>query len=65
MQDGGVPQDIEKYTRLVKRLSMQKGQFLVCVIGLDEKQIQGFNSMYGVTFANETSFLEHVQRIVA
>ncbi len=62
---GEFRQDIEKYTRLAKRLSLEKGQLLVCAIGLDEKQIQGFNSMYGVTFANETNFLEHVQRIAA
>ena len=60
---GEFRQDIDKYTRLVKRLSLEKGQFLVCATGLDEKQIQGFNSMYGVTFANETNFLEHVRRI--
>ena len=62
---GEFRQDIEKYTRLAKRLSLEKGQFLVCAIGLDEKHIQGFNSMYGVTFANEANFLEHVQRVVA
>ena len=62
---GEFRQDIEKYTRLVKRLGLEKGQFLVCATGLDEKQIQGFNSMYGVTFANEANFLEHVQRVAA
>jgi len=62
---GEFRQDIEKYTRLVKRLSLEKGQFLVCAVGLDQKRIQGFNSMYGVTFANETNFLRHVQRIAA
>ena len=62
---GEFRQDIEKYTRLVKRLTLEKGQFLVCALGLGEKQIQGFNSMYGVTFANETNFLEHVQRVTA
>ena len=62
---GEFRQDIDKYTRLVKRLNLGKEQFLVCATGLDEKQIQGFNSMYGVTFANETNFLEHVQRVAA
>ena len=57
--------DIDKYTRLAKRLNLDKGQFLVCAAGLDEKQIQGFNSMYGLTFANVTSFLEHVRRVTA
>lgn len=57
--------NIDKYTRLVKRLNLEKEQFLVCATGLDEKQVQGFNSMYGVTFTNETNFLEHVQRVAA
>ena len=60
---GEFRQDIDKYTRLVKRLHLEKGQFLICATGLDETQIQGFNSMYGVTFANETNFLEHVRRV--
>ncbi|MDD9982328.1 MAG: DUF1887 family CARF protein [Gammaproteobacteria bacterium] len=60
---GEFRQDIDKFTRLAKRLNLEKGQFLVCATGLEEKQIQGFNSMYGMTFANETNFLEHVQRV--
>ena len=62
---GEFRQDIDKYTRLVKRLKLEKEEFLVCATGLDEKQIQGFNSMYSVTFTNETNFLEHVQRVAA
>ena len=62
---GEFRQDIEKYSRLIKKLNLEKSQFLLCATGLDEKQIQGFNSMYGVTFANEANFLEHVQRTVA
>ena len=62
---GEFRQDIDKYTRLVKRLKLEKEEFLVCATGLDEKQIQGFNNMYGVTFTNETNFLEHVQRVAA
>ena len=57
--------DIEKYTRLAKRLNLEKGQFLVCATGLDEKQIRGFNSMYGLTFANVTNLLDHVRRVTA
>ena len=60
---GEFRQDIDKYTRLARRLSLDKEQFLICATGLDEKHIRGFNSMYGVTFANERNFLEHVQRI--
>ena len=62
---GEFRQDIEKYSRLIKKLNLEKSQFLVCATGLDEKQIQGFNSMYGVTFANEKTLLESVQRVVS
>ena len=62
---GEFRQDIAKFTRLVKQLNLEKRQFLVCAAGLDKKQIQGFNSMYGVTFANETNILEHVDRVVS
>ena len=44
-----------------RKLGLDRTQFLVCVIGLNEAQIQGFNSMYDVTFANESNFLQHVR----
>ena len=62
---GEFRQDIDKYTRLAKRLNLDKEQFLICTTGLDEKRIRGFNSMYGVAFANERNFLEHMQRIAS
>ena len=62
---GEFRQDINKYSRLIKRLNLEKAQFLICATGLDEKQSQGFNSMYDVTFANERNFLEHVQRFAS
>ena len=62
---GEFRQDIDKYARLAKRLNLDKEQFLICATGLDEKHIRGFNSMYGVTFANEGNFLEHVQRLAS
>ena len=57
--------DIDKYTRLAKRLNLDKGQFLVCATELDEKQIRGFNSMYGLTFVNLTNLLDHVRKVTA
>ena len=62
---GEFRRDIDKYTRLAKRLNLEKDRFLVCITGLDEKHIRGFNSMYGVTFANERNFLEHVKRVAS
>ena len=62
---GEFRQDIDKCTRLAKRLSLMKWQFLVCATGLDERQMQGFNNMYDVTFTNETNFIKHVRRVAA
>jgi len=63
-KSGEFRQDIRKFSVLRKRLNLDRDQFLVCTIGLSEAQIRGFNSMYDVTFANESSFLEHVRRLV-
>ena len=61
---GEFRQDIKKFSLLRKKLNLDRTQFLVCAIGLNETQIQGFNSMYDVTFANESNFLQYVQRLV-
>ena len=56
--------DIHKYSILRKKLNLHKAQFMICAIGLNDKQIQGFNSMYDVTFANESNFLDHVGKFI-
>ena len=61
---GEFRQDIKKFSTLRKKLSLDRTQFLVCVTGLTETQIQGFNSMYDVTFTSESNFLQHVRRLV-
>ena len=61
---GEFRQDIKKFSMLRRKLNLDSEQFLVCAIGLNEVQIQGFNSMYDVTFANESNFLQHVWRLV-
>ena len=54
--------DIEKYSVLRERLKLDETQFLICVIGLSEKQTQGLSSMYDVTFVNEKNFLRQVEK---
>ena len=61
---GEFRQDITKYSMIRKKLNLDKTQFLVCVMGLEEAQVRGFNSMYDVTFANETNFLRHILWLV-
>ena len=63
-KSGEFRRDIKKFSTLRKKLGLEREQFLVCTIGLDDAQIQGFNSMYDVTFANQLNFLEHVLRLV-
>lgn len=59
---GEFRKDIEKYSVLKERLKLDGTQFLLCVIGLSEKQTQGLSSMYDVTFVNEKNFLQQVEK---
>jgi hypothetical protein len=59
---GEFRKDIEKYSVLRERLKLDETQFLICVIGLSEKQTQGLSSMYDVTFVNEKNFLQQVEK---
>lgn len=56
--------DIKKFSILRKKLGLYQTQFLVCALGLDDAQIQGFNGMYDVTFSNQSGFLEHILQLV-
>lgn len=62
---GEYRKDIKKYSTLRKRLKLEKEQFLLCAMNLDEQQMRGLNSMYDVTFVNADNFLEHVEQLVA
>ena len=55
---------IEKYSKLRKRLKMDKSQFLFCVIGLDSIQTQGFSGTYDVTFVNEKNLFSHLEWVL-
>ncbi len=54
---------IQKYSELRKRLKLEKENFLLCVIDLSDEQIQGLNSMYDITFVNQRSLLQHVEKL--
>lgn len=54
---------IQKYNRLRKRLEIDKGNFLVLVLGLSEEQTNGLSSMYDVTFVNEKNFISHILQL--
>ena len=61
---GEFRQDLDKYSKLRKRLSIDKSQFLLCVLGLSDEQAQGLTSMYEVTLVNENTFLPHVEQLL-
>ena len=63
-KSGEFRQDLDKYSKLRKRLSIDKSQFLLCVVGLSDEQAQGLTSMYEVTLVNEKNFLTHVERLL-
>jgi phage FluMu protein Com len=55
---------IDKYSKLRKRLKIDKSQFILCVIGLDNKQTQGLSGTYDITFVNETNFIQHIEKLL-
>jgi len=63
-KSGEFRQHIGKYSKLRKRLNLDKTQFLLCVVGLGQKQTQGLTSMYDLTFVNENNFIQYVERLL-
>ncbi|MCP4340675.1 MAG: DUF1887 family protein [Desulfobulbaceae bacterium] len=63
-KSGEFRQHIDKYSKLRKRLHLDKEQFLLCVVGLSQEQAQGLTSMYDVTFVNENNFIEQVEKLL-
>ncbi|GAK60222.1 hypothetical protein Despr_0885 [Candidatus Vecturithrix granuli] len=63
-KSGEFRQDIDKYATLRKRLQIEKTHFLLCTVGLTQKQSQGLTSMYDLTFVNEQNFLGHVEQLL-
>jgi phage FluMu protein Com len=61
-KSGEFRQHIDKYSKLRKRLHLDKEQFILCVIGLSQEQAQGLTSMYDLTFVNESNFIQHIEK---
>ena len=61
---GEFRQDIDKYLTLRKQLNIEKNLFVICVFGLSQEQAEGMNSMYDLTFVNESNFLNHIQTVI-
>lgn len=59
-KSGEFRSSIDKYSRLRRRLGIDKTYFLFLVVGLSNEQVQGLTSMFDLTFVNERTFLSHV-----
>jgi len=55
--------DINKYLQTKKRLKLEKEQFVLCVIGLDDIKADGLTNTYDITFCNQNNLLEHIGNI--
>jgi len=63
-KSGEFRHDIHKYSQLKKRFKLEETQFLLCVLGLEEKITQGLSCTHDLTFVNETNFLTHLESIL-
>ncbi len=63
-KSGEFQQHIDKYLTLRKKIGLDKANFLLCIIGLSQKQCDGLTGMHELTFVNETNFLEHIEKII-
>lgn len=59
---GEFRQDIDKYLRLRKRLGIDRSQFILCCLGLDDEQAAGLSSMYELSFVSPTGLPGHLAK---
>ncbi len=55
---------IDKYTKMRKRLKIDKQNFFMLVIDLSDEQIQGLTNMFDITFVNEKSFVKQISTLL-
>lgn len=62
---GEFRQDLDKYSRLRKRMNIPSSHYLLCVAGLTDEQANGLTSMYEVTVVNENTIKTYVEKLLA
>jgi hypothetical protein len=62
-KSGEFRQFVDKYSKLRKRLKIDKKQFLMLVSGLSDEQTQGLTSMFDITIVNEKNFVQHISAL--
>jgi len=61
---GEFRQDISKYISLRKKIGLKKENFILCVFGLPDELIHGFNTMFDISFANEMTLIPYLETIL-
>lgn len=56
---------IDKYSKMRKRLDINKENFLLLSLSLSDEQISGLNKMYDITFVNEKNFIQHIAGLIS
>lgn len=64
-KSGEFQQHIDKYLIMRKRMDIDKSGFLLCIVGLSQKQCEGLTGMHELTFVNESNFLSHIEKMLA
>lgn len=55
---------IDKYSKMRRRLDIEKQNFLLLVLGVSDEQVLGLSNMHDITFVNELGFVRHVAGLV-
>ncbi len=63
-KSGEFRRDIEKYVRLKKRLNLPDSHFILLVTNVEESQVKGLSSMYGLTFVTPKGLSKHIQEVM-
>lgn len=56
---------IDKYSKMRRRLDIDKDNFLLLVLGVGDEQVAGLSKMHDITLVNELGFLSHITRLAA
>ena len=63
-KSGEYRHDLKKYSSLRKRMKLEKDNFLLFAIDIENDQLQAMNNMYDITFVNPHSLVDHIETLV-
>lgn len=62
-KSGEFRQNIDRYLALKKRLGLEGRQFVMCIAGLGDDNAKAFSAMYDLSFANERTLADKLNRL--